>query len=496
MRSLFLVLFLTSVTFSQKIITPLEKSDFTELSTHKNLVNFVLSLHNIKPYIKVDSIGHSVEGRVIPVVKVSKDSFNPASKKVTLLIFAQQHGDEQGGKEAALLFLKKIAEGKLDTLLNRLNLLVVPQINPDGSERNNRLNANNMDLNRSHLMLSEPETEQLHRLFYEYYPEATLDVHEYYPYTKDWEDFGAFKSFDVQLGTVTNLNITEEIHELSVNGFIPFARDYLTEKKISFHNYIVGGPPNTERIRHSTTDINDGRQSFGILNTFSVIQEGLNGKDTYSNNIKRRAETQAAAIECFVNFCYYKAEFIKTIVNHGRGLLTDNRTPSYVSLRMEHYPAEKILEVKLKSSKTEKDTIVKIEKYHPHIKSLLEVKKPYGYLIPAEAYDLLTILSKHAIVFSDYSPKAGDIIEQYKLTGLDTVEVEELPLVSPTYIPETSNTIDNPDSYYLVKLNQIQSTFITLALEPRSQWGILTYTNLSQRKAFDYYGLKRLFRQE
>ena len=52
-------------------------------------------------------------------------------------------------------------------------------MNPTGSEIDTRFNANGMDLNRNHLILTEPETIALHKLFDKYFFEATMDVHEY-----------------------------------------------------------------------------------------------------------------------------------------------------------------------------------------------------------------------------------------------------------------------------------------------------------------------------
>ena len=76
-------------------------------------------------------------------------------------------------------------------------------MNPDGSEINVRRNANGADLNRNHLILTEPETIALHRLFNKYLFEATMDVHEYYPYTEDFISYGYIKYFDEQIGTTT-----------------------------------------------------------------------------------------------------------------------------------------------------------------------------------------------------------------------------------------------------------------------------------------------------
>ncbi|MGB5850321.1 MAG: hypothetical protein WBH40_17665 [Ignavibacteriaceae bacterium] len=66
-------------------------------------------------------------------------------------------------------------------------------------------------------------------------------------------------------------------------------------------------------MRHSTYDINDGRQSFGILNSFSSIQEGLNCKDSI-DNIKMPVERQAPGMIGFLEFVYLNKNVIKSTV--------------------------------------------------------------------------------------------------------------------------------------------------------------------------------------
>ena len=41
-------------------------------------------------------------------------------------------------------------------LLDKLDLVLVPLVNPDGSDDGQRRNANDMDLNRNHVVLSKP----------------------------------------------------------------------------------------------------------------------------------------------------------------------------------------------------------------------------------------------------------------------------------------------------------------------------------------------------
>jgi len=477
----------------QDIPTPLKESGYTKLSSYLQINEYLGKLEEINKYISVSTLTKSVEGREIKKVTVTNPS---QSEKLKVLVFAQQHGNEQSGKEGSLLVLEEFATGKLDYLLDSLELIIIPQLNPDGSEKNNRRNGNEMDLNRNHMVLTEPEVVALHSLFNEYKPHATLDVHEYFPYSNSWYKFGYYKDFDEQFGVVTNPAVSKEIKKIAENLFLPTVEKELTEKGFSFHNYIVGGPPDRERIRHSTVDINDGRQSFGIQNTFSVILEGKNGKDVYSENIERRAKGQAEAIKAFLSFCYNNATMLRETVIKEREKLINSEAGEMIAVRMEHVEGSSPLLLKLKSVYSGDDTIITVKNYHPIIKKLIEVEKPEAYLINKSQTELIGIMERNFVYMENYNPSAGDIVSRYKVKNVDTLEIEETPVTVPLVEVEMVEAIDELSGFYLIPVAQLKSNFLPLALEPQSQCGLVTYENLELLKENSYYPVLRLERRK
>ena len=189
-------------------------------------------------------------------------------------------------------------------LFDKIDFAIIPQMNPDGSEINQRRNGNTMDLNRNHMILTEPETQALHKFFDKYLFEVNMDIHEYSPYGGEWEKYGYRRNADETLGVNTNPNVSEKIRNFSNKEVFPFWSKYLVGNKFSTAIYAPGGPPEIDYIRHSTFDVNDGRQSFGIQNTLSFIQEGLNGEDDFVSNIRHRAEGQMTGMHGILEFVY------------------------------------------------------------------------------------------------------------------------------------------------------------------------------------------------
>jgi hypothetical protein len=471
---LFLCLFLISeINFAQVPPTPLEKSGFTNLSNYNEMITYLKNLSEINPKINLEFIGKTSEDREIPMLKISAGKFGENPQKLKILIFAQQHGNEHSGKEGILLILKEIAEGKFDEMLKRLDLLIIPQMNPDGAEKDERRNSKKIDLNRNHLILTSMETQALHKIFNAFLPEMTLDVHEYSPYSRDWVEFGYIKNFDEQFGCATNLNVAENIINYSKGVFFPFIEKYLIEKGFSFNEYIVGGIGKGERIRHSTVDIDDGRQSLGILNSFSFILEGRNGRDSM-DNMKHRALGQMNAIKGFLEFGYNNHNKIKELVKKSRKKLIESKEGESISIRMDHFKSGKPLNLKLLSVKSGKDTIVSFTEYNPIVKSLVAIKKPAGYLIPKTDEMLKSFLEKHNIKYFEYKSSEKDKIFKYYISGLDSTVTEETKMVLAS-IEERNPGAIIPSNYYFIPINQLSSNLIALALEPQSMLGLINY---------------------
>ncbi|MBI2518863.1 MAG: DUF2817 domain-containing protein [Bdellovibrio sp.] len=102
--------------------------------------------------MKLESIGKSVQGREIWVVRLhDHSSKNP---DLRLALIAGVHGDEIVGRELLMRLLSDILEGQkkdglLKQLLQQREIILVPCFNPDGCENKTRTNAQGFDLNRA-----------------------------------------------------------------------------------------------------------------------------------------------------------------------------------------------------------------------------------------------------------------------------------------------------------------------------------------------------------
>lgn len=110
-------------------------------------------LESIKVYPRVSliTLGNTIMGRSIPVIKISSvDNSNPILKKA-LIIMARQHPGETPGSflvEEMILSLMKNGN-EIDFLIWRFDIYIIPMVNIDGVVLGNyRSNFAGFDLNR------------------------------------------------------------------------------------------------------------------------------------------------------------------------------------------------------------------------------------------------------------------------------------------------------------------------------------------------------------
>lgn len=98
--------------------------------------------------------GRSAEGRRIQVLRAGT---GPRG----VLLWSQMHGDEPTATSSLLDLMNWLGlnrdEPEVQRFLSRVSLWIIPMLNPDGAERGQRRNAQEIDINRDALRLATPE---------------------------------------------------------------------------------------------------------------------------------------------------------------------------------------------------------------------------------------------------------------------------------------------------------------------------------------------------
>jgi hypothetical protein len=96
-----------------------------------------------------------------------------------VLLWSQMHGDEPSATPALLdLADHLLADAPSRPVLDALTLLMVPMLNPDGTERRARRNAQGIDVNRDALNLATPEGRLLKEVRDRHQPILGFNLHD------------------------------------------------------------------------------------------------------------------------------------------------------------------------------------------------------------------------------------------------------------------------------------------------------------------------------
>lgn len=123
---------------------------------HKDILPLVHKRTNV---FNIQELGKSYEGRDIFLLKTG-------TGKIKIMLWSQMHGKESTATQALFdifNFFENPGKFKfeIDEILKSCTLYFVPMLNPDGAERFQRNNAQDIDINRDALKLQAPESKIL-----------------------------------------------------------------------------------------------------------------------------------------------------------------------------------------------------------------------------------------------------------------------------------------------------------------------------------------------
>jgi len=284
-----------------------KSSGFTK---HAELMGFLENLvAEHSDVARLDDIGRSQRGRLIPVVRLSASS--TTSSPLRVWFQGGLHGNEPAGAEGLLLFLQRLlSDPDRDSLLSKIELVVLPVVNVDGYERQIRPSANGLDLNRDQTKLLARESVLLKEAFVEFEPHVAVDFHEYRPYRRDFINFGNWgitQTYDVMFLYSGNLNVPAVLRDFTDEVYVEAARTRVSEAGLRSHDYITTRDIYGEiMFNQGSTNARASATNFALANTVSTLVE-VRGVALNRSGFKRRTLTT----------CWVAESYLRTAARNG-----------------------------------------------------------------------------------------------------------------------------------------------------------------------------------
>lgn len=229
--------------------------------------------------------------------------------KTTVWYQTQIHPNEPASGEGALVVVDNfVNDPETRALLDDINVVIVPRINPDGSYLFSRATYDGFDMNRDHMALKAAELAQLHTAYRLFMAEVVLDGHEFTFYgASTGEETGKAymnNAYDLETTPATSLNDDPEVTEIAL--------EMCGE---AFEDARDAGL----RVYHYGTTVNNpiGRAYFGLYDCVSFLIE-TRGIGAGKTNFERRVFSQETAIMSYIEQTAQRADEIKKAVTDAR----------------------------------------------------------------------------------------------------------------------------------------------------------------------------------
>ena len=293
--------------------TPAFEPGRTAFTTNDELHGFLLGLTRSGGAGRVGTvellpIGVSQRGTAIEMLTFTRPYVAPAvagasgpaaslGRRPAVVVLAGQHGDEPAGTEALLVVAQQLAEGRLERVLEQVDVYLLPRANPDGAALGQRAAADGVDLNRDHLLLRTPEAQAEAELVRGLAPLVVLDLHEYPVDAALWSSrFGAVQRFDVLLQYAGAANMPPFVTKAAEEWFrAPLAAALGAAGFSSDWYHTVSADPADRRVSMGGAAPQIGRNAHGLTNAVSLLVE-TRGGGIGRTDFKRRVQAQLVAV--------------------------------------------------------------------------------------------------------------------------------------------------------------------------------------------------------
>jgi hypothetical protein len=499
---------------AQDILTVAESSNYTKTSLYEDVMNFLYQVQKKSDLIKILPLTTSSEGRLIPLVVLSKEKVSRPGDlrtvgKPAILVMANIHAGEVEGKEASLMLIRDIAMGKSVGLLDSQVLLFIPIFNADGNDKLGhnrrdlgpelagvRFNGQNLDLNRDYLKLESPEVSALLDVFNSWDPLLVVDMHT---------TNGSYHQEPVTYSALLNPNSSEKLRQFMWQKLFPpvvlMLKSVYGYDSVPYGNFVDREFPE-KGWENDSLEARYGSNYVGLRNRFSILSESYAYADfktrvlsslafitsiletTAKNNKLMAALARQADLETVRN--YANAEFV---LEFKAEKLFDMTVKSYEFVRETIKPEDRAKYPPWAGDFIMKRTD-KLKDYRLPYLSLAvparSLKLPAGYVLMRQQPEVLLNLKRHGIrverILEDFTAEA----ENFKISGIE--------LDKNIFQGHVLNTIKGqyekaavaiPSGSYYVSLEQPLARLVPVLLEPESSdslaaWGFFNRVIVQQ----------------
>jgi Zinc carboxypeptidase len=430
-----------------------ESTNYEETSRYQDVVQFIGELQKRASNLRLETFGKTEEGRDLPLLIFSNPLLTDPlqakkSGKPVVFIMANIHAGEVEGKEAMLHLSRRLANGDLRTLLNKLIVMIAPIYNADGNERisiDNRTaqngpiggvgirgNSKGLDLNRDFMKLESAEANALIGLFNRWDPHLIIDLHT---------TNGSYHGYHLTYAPPLNPNADSRLIDLERGKMLPAIAKAMLEKH-KFRTYYYGNFATRERMDREVDAFREetkiwrtfdhrprfGNNYCGLRNRLAILSEAYSYLD-FKNRI---AVTEAFVEESLKYSAAHSNEILALIKRVDQDAIGGKGAQQGIGFELK--PGEKAVDIlageveKINNPKSGKPMTAMIEaKFKPvqmleygQFRPLRSIEIPPAYIFRNEPGMQIIIdkLRAHGIAFDEFAESRTMEVESFLIENV------------------------------------------------------------------------------
>ncbi len=250
--------------------TAAEQASFERHTRHLEMWDYLRALRAVAPNMRLGNYGETREGRKLayavfgnPLVTEPWEA--RALGRPVVVLAANVHGGERTFREGLLVLMRDFATPGTEAyaLLDRVTVVVAPQINPDGfeaSEQGQRGNSWGIDMNRDYVKLEQPSIiNYVTNIIREWRPQIFVDGHN-----------GGSRPYNLNYQCPSHVDSSTAITLLCDQEIFPAIDARLAAEGLKSWYYASG---TEEEWRVGGSQARIGRNYGGFVNSVGILFE-------------------------------------------------------------------------------------------------------------------------------------------------------------------------------------------------------------------------------
>jgi len=494
---------------AQQFQTPAERESYQQGGTkYESLMEFIYELESKTELMNVQKITETLMGMdVVLCILSNPPVFSPAdidkTGKPVVLIANNVHGGEVAGKDASLEIMRDLVMGDLKPLLDKVVVLNIPTLNPDGAEVRRRTNEQRFDMNRDYIKLESQEIFGLvAKVINKWHPDIHIDTHH-----------GGADPYTLTYQTCMNPAGDEELIRLGNEEILPRVRNALQAEDYDGFWYSGGRWIDGEaQWRPTSVELRKQHVYATMANMVGFLFETPRGSNRVTNNgtevvpipqeeqYKHQVRGQYIGQREMIRFAAERADDLLRVIGTAKlkAIERGNNDSDNDQIPLKYEQVKKFDEefwIRKEGDRTGPYEKIKggiYTKFNPTKTAI----RPWGYLLPPELAVVLPLLFDHEITVKRLTDSTEVEVEAYYAKEMSHPQYYQGHYLKRLKTEKQTETITLPPGSFFIPAGQQKSNFICYIMEPETDDNLITWGYLDNFLSVTTGQLEQLFEQE